>query len=128
VPTVHAAIPATATFESCEQPIEVPASSGEQLIRYFRTKLESLQFCGRANFRLPFWDGMEALILTSPVTMWLTRAIAQTPLPIEQAVETALRIVDDNFGFNPLLGSFKQKLILNLIRQKDELPKLVAHY
>jgi lysine-N-methylase len=126
VPTVHAAIPTTATFEQCDRPMPLPESSTDQLIRYFRTKLESLQFCGRSLFGLPVWDGLESLILAYPVTIWLARALAQTPMPAERAIATALRIVDDNFGFNPLLGSWKQKLMMSLFRQKDELPKLVA--
>jgi lysine-N-methylase len=104
----------------------LPESSTDQLIRYFRTKLESLQFCGRSLFGLPVWDGLESLILAYPVTIWLARALDQTPMPAERAIATALRIVDDNFGFNPLLGSWKQKLMMSLFRQKDELPKLVA--
>ena len=83
---------------------------------------------GDPVWRLPFWDGLESLVLTFPVLMWLRRVIGSGGLPDDRAVETALKIVDDNFGFNPLLGSFKQRTILGSIRTKDDLPRLVAWY
>ena len=129
VPTVHAAIPNGATFEAAERPTGRLTPASEALLtRYYRTKVESLQFCGRVNYRLPFWDGLESLALTFPVLMWLRRVIASDGMPDERAVEAALKIVDDNFGFNPLLGSFKQRTILGSIRTKDDLPRLVAWY
>jgi len=39
-----------------------------------------------------------------------------------------VRIVDDNFGFNPLLGRGRQKFALGLLGKRGELPKLVAWY
>jgi lysine-N-methylase len=129
VPTVHAFIPPDVTFEAAETPgPRLPAASEALLTRYFRMKVESLQFCGRANFGLPVWDGLESLVLTYPVMMWLSRVLTAGGGTAEVAVEKAVKIVDDNFGFNPLLGSFKLRTILGLIRAQDELPRLVAWY
>ena len=40
----------------------------------------------------------------------------------------AVRMVDDNFGFNKLLGSARQKFALRLLGSRGELPRLVAWY
>jgi lysine-N-methylase len=40
----------------------------------------------------------------------------------------ALRIVDDNFGFNPLLGSRRQLFAARLLAQRGELARLAAWY
>ena len=129
VPSVHGFIPKGSSFEIAEAPAgRLPSRSEAMLTRYFRMKVESLQFCGRANFRLPVWDGLESLVLTFPVMMWLSRVLTAGGVPRELAVEKAVKIVDDNFGFNPLLGSYKQRTVVGLIRSKDELPRLVAWY
>lgn len=129
VPTVHGSIPKGAAFETADVPGPRLSKASEALFtRYFRTKVESLQFCGRANFGLPVWDGLEALILTFPVMAWLTRVLTAGDVTPDVAVERAVKIVDDNFGFNPLLGSFKIRTILGMIRANEELPRLVSGY
>ena len=40
----------------------------------------------------------------------------------------AVRVVDDNFGFNKLLGSARQRFALRLLASRGELTKLVAWY
>src|SRR5262245_4153646 len=39
-----------------------------------------------------------------------------------------VRMADDNFGFNPLLGSARQKAALRLLANRGDLPRLVAWY
>src|SRR5262249_52359747 len=82
VPPVNALIPAT-TFEKLEEPLRpLPADCEQMLERYYSVKLHSMQFFGPTNFRHAFWDGLESLVLTYPVIMWLTRAFVQAmPLP-----------------------------------------------
>ena len=46
----------------------------------------------------------------------------------DEAVTQAVRMVDDNFGFNPLLGSARQKFALRLLGNRGDLPRLVAWY
>ena len=126
VPRVHGLMPAT-TFEEIEKPAApLPSASEEMLTRYYRVKLESMQFCGPTNFRRNFWDGLESLVLTFPAIMWLARALHDRPR--EDAVAQALRIVDDNFGFNPMLGSRRQLFGLRLLASRGELARLVAWY
>jgi lysine-N-methylase len=121
-------MPAT-TFEAAEAPAgPLPAESEALLSRYYRVKTESLQFCGPANFRMSFWDGLDSLILTFPAIMWLSRVLAAACRPRDEAIHLALRVVDDNFGFNPLLGTARQVWGLRMLNNKGELPRLVAWY
>jgi lysine-N-methylase len=96
------------------------------LERYYAVKAESLQFCGPTHFGMAFWDGVEALALTLPVVLWLTRALAD--LPREEAVQQAVSMVDNHFGFNPMLGSARQRFSLRLLVRGGELERLIAWY
>ncbi len=112
--------------ESSEEPFR--ADSSALLTRYYRMKVESLQFCGPTNFELPLWDGLESLAMTFPAIGWLRRVFAASGLNRDEATRQALRMVDDNFGFNKLLGLGRQKFALKLLSSRGELPKLVAWY
>jgi lysine-N-methylase len=126
VPRLHARLPGV-PFERLELPAgPLPCASEELLERYYTVKVESLQFCGVKNFRMAFWDGLEALVQTLPVLLWLSRAFAD--LPREEAVMQAVSIVDNHFGLNPLLGTRRQRLSLRLLAQRGELDRLVAWY
>jgi lysine-N-methylase len=126
VPRVHGLLPET-TFERLEQPMgPLRAESEQQLERYYRVKVSSLQFCGPTNFGFSFWDGVESLALTLPVILWLSRAFADRPR--EAAVTQALRIVDDNFGFNPLLDGRRQRSVVSILARRGELARLIAWY
>jgi lysine-N-methylase len=128
VPRVHAKIPEV-TFAAAEQPAgPLSPESDALLTRYYRLKVESLQFCGPTNFGLPFWDGLESLALTFPATLWLARVLVAGGMSRTEAVTQALRVVDDNFGFNKLLGQGRQKRALRLLARRGELPRLVAWY
>jgi lysine-N-methylase len=128
VPGIHGAIPAAATFADAERSgpaLDAPAE--ELLARFYTLKVESLAFFGPSNFHLPFWDGLDTLVLTFPAIVWLTRLIA-VQRPFSDALRIAVRTVDDNFGFNPLLGSRKQLWALSMLAARGDLPRLVAWY
>lgn len=126
VPLLHARLPAI-TFEQLEAPLGPWPAEAEQILeRYYLVKVGSLQFCGPANFQLPFWTGLEALALTLPAIGWLVRAWAA--LPRTEAVTQAVRLVDHNFGYHPRLGSRWQRFSLHLLSQLEELPKLIGWY
>jgi len=126
VPRVHGLLPET-TFAQLEQP-SGPLSEAAELVleRYYLVKVGSLQFCGRANYGLGFWEGVQSLALTVPVILWLARAFH--PLPPEEAVGRAVSIVDHNFGFSPLLGARRQRLGLWFLAHRGELEKLIGWY
>ncbi len=126
VPRVHGKLPAT-TFDQLESPVgPLPPEAEEMLERYYLLKVGSLQFCGRRNFGLPFWEGLDVLALTLPIILWLARAFSDLPRP--EAVERAVSIVDDHFGFNRILGTLRQRLSFRILSQRGELPRLIAWY
>lgn len=128
VPRLHALLPEV-SFEAGEETFgPLPEESDALLARYYRLKVQSLQFCGPTNFGVPFWDGLRSLALTFPVVMWLARVFAAGGAARPAAVERAVRVADDNFGFNRLLGMGRQKFALRLLAARDDLPQLVAWY
>lgn len=129
VPKVHAVLADSATFAAGEQSFGALSDDAVSLLaRWHRLKVESLQFCGAPNFGLSVWEGLESLALTFPAAMWLARVLAAGGKPPDDAVTQAVRMVDDNFGFNPLLGSARQKFALRLLAARGDLPRLVAWY
>jgi lysine-N-methylase len=126
VPRMHRGLPET-TFEEVEAPRgPLPAAAEEVLERYYTIKVGSLQFCGSASFGLPLWEGFEALALTFPVVLWVARLFRDCPR--EQAVTTALTVVDDHFGFNRVLATFRQRLSFQILSRSGELGRLIAWY
>jgi lysine-N-methylase len=126
VPAMHAWIPAT-TFEALEAPTgPLPAEAEELLERYYVLKVGALQFCGPAYFGVPFWEGLEALAITLPTLLWVSRAF--TSLPRGEAITRALSIVDDHFGFNRVLGTARQRLSFRILARRGELTRLIAWY
>jgi lysine-N-methylase len=125
VPRVNEFLPET-SFEAVERSSGMLPEMDETLERYYVVKLNSLQFCGPPNFDLPFWAGLESLVLTLPVILWLRRAF--TDLPPVKAVQQAIRVVDNHFGGNPMLGFSHVQHVQRILAQRRELEKLVAWY
>lgn len=128
VPKLHAALPDSATFAAADTPFPLSATATALLSRWHRVKVESLQFCGPTNFGLGVWAGLESLALTFPVAMWLARVLVAGGASPDAAVNRAVRMTDDNFGFNPLLGSARQTFALRVLANRGDLPRLVAWY
>ena len=128
IPQTHTAIP-FATFADTDKPLGELSDSAESLLaRWARVKIESGQFCGPTNFGMTVWDGLESLAVAFAAAMWLTRVLVAGGRGLDDAVTLAVRIVDDNFGFNPLIGRSRQKFALRLLARRGELPRLVAWY
>ncbi|MDE2508603.1 MAG: YkgJ family cysteine cluster protein [Planctomycetota bacterium] len=125
VPRVNDFLPVT-SFEEVERRGGTPAEMDETLERYFVVKLSSMQFCGPPNFGLPFWAGLESLVLTMPMILWLSRT--WNDLPPAERVQRAIQLVDDHFGGNPMLGFPHIQYLLRTMGQLGELEKLVAWY
>lgn len=125
VPRINGFLP-EASFEEIERHRGIPLEIDEILERYYVIKLNSLQFFGAANFDLPFWNGLESLVLTLPMIAWLRCAFNDVP-PAE-AAQQAIQLVDDHFGGNPLLGFPHFLYLQRILGQRGELAKLVAWY
>jgi lysine-N-methylase len=130
IPRLHRTIPDHVRFADAEQPFgELDAESTRFLTRYYRVKVQSMQFCGRTNFNLPFWAGLDSLLLTFPIVMWLNRVLTpgQPAHPLE-TLQLVVRMVDDNFGFNSVLGTARQNWAVRLLAERGELTRLAAWY
>jgi lysine-N-methylase len=115
------------TFEKAEEPAgPLPADAEALLERYYLIKVGSLQFCGVTNFGMPVWEGLESLLLTFPILMWLRRGLADRNATA--ALARALSIVDDNFGYHPALGAGRQRFALRILAGTGELERLIAWY
>jgi lysine-N-methylase len=125
VPRFNEFLPET-SFEEVEQRVGAVPEIDETLERYYVVKLNSLQFCGPPNFDLPLWQGLESLILTLPMILWMARAL--THLPPVEAAQKAIEIVDDHFGGNPMLGFPHIRFLERTLVERGELEKLVAWY
>jgi lysine-N-methylase len=125
VPRVNSFLTET-TFDEVESRAALPTAADETLERYYLVKLHSLQFCGPANFELPLWAGLESLVLTLPMILWLARAFSQ--LPPTTAAHRAILLIDDHFGGNPLLGFRLIRFFSRTLSERGELENLVAWY
>jgi lysine-N-methylase len=114
------------TFAEVEGRGALAADVDPILERYYATKLTSMQFCGPPNFDLPFWTGLDSLVLTFPVILWLARALRADGAT--QAVQQAITLVDHHFGSNRVLGSRMVRFFLGTLAERGELEKLVAWY
>jgi lysine-N-methylase len=126
VPRLHRLIPEI-TFEQAEEPRGPLNPAAETVLeRYYLIKVGSLQFCGPPSFGLAFWEGLEALAVTVPVVLWVMRLFRD--VDPETAAVQALTIVDDHFGFNPLLASRRMRFAFRLLARRGELARLIAWY
>ncbi len=126
VPRVNEFLPKT-SFDEVERRTVAPLPEIEETLeRYYVVKLNSLQFCGPANFDLPLLAGLDSLVLTLPMILWLRRAFTDvSPL---QAVQQAIQLVDNHFGGDPMLGLPHIQRLQRILAQRGELEKLVAWY
>jgi lysine-N-methylase len=125
VPRVNEFLPEI-SFEEVERCSGTPPELDETLERYYVVKLNALQFCGPPRFDLPLWAGLESLVLTLPVILWLRRTFTNLgPVP---AVQQAIQLVDEHFGGDPMLAFPHVRFLERLLAQRGEIEKLVAWY
>lgn len=127
IPKMHKWLP-EANFDLGEMPIgKLPPEVERIFERYYLMKFGSLQFCGPTLFNMPFWEGVDLTLLIFAVQMWLYR-ILRGSMPEIEAAQKALSIVDDHYGFNRVLGTFRQRLAYQILGTTGQLERLVAHY
>jgi lysine-N-methylase len=125
VPRVNGMLAET-TFAEVERRGALPPDVDASLERYYATKLSSLQFCGPPNFDQPFWIGLDSLVMTLPMILWLAKAL--TAPDQVSAVHRAMLLVDHHFGSNRILGSRLVRFFLRNLAERGEVEKLVAWY
>lgn len=115
------------TFSDLEEPSgPLPPEAEALLQRYYAVKVESFQFCGTPFYDLPFWEGFQALMLTYPLIRWLARGYRD--LDPTAAVAKAINVIDENYGYSPFLGSYRQRLALRILAFRHDLERLIAWY
>jgi lysine-N-methylase len=115
------------TFAEFEEPLgPLPRAAQEPLERYYLIKVESMQFCGPTFFDLPFWEGLEQLALTLPMIQWAARGYRH--LDPAEAMHKAITLIDENFGYNPILGQLRHRLATRILSSQQELDRLIAWY
>ena len=104
----------------------LPAGAEALLTRYFRVKVQSLHFCGRAFYDQPLIEGFRFLALMSPVIIWLARwlALSAGRAAVEDAdVLKAVTLVDYQYSYAPYL-TWRTRLL----QQRNDIARLCAWY
>jgi len=107
----------------------LPASAEATLTRFFRVKIQSLHFCGRAFYGFPLVEGFQNLALLYPVILWLARwlAAAEDRSSLSEAdIERAISLADHHHGYSPILSGAWSRRRVRLLSQRDDISRLCA--
>ena len=106
-------------------------SAEATLTRFFRVKIQSMHFCGRAFYGKPLIEGFHHLALLYPVIIWLARwqaAAEQRAGLSELDVERSISVVDHHHGYSPILASAWSRQRVRLLAHRDDISRLCAAY
>ncbi|WP_417849650.1 YkgJ family cysteine cluster protein [Thalassoglobus sp.] len=119
-------------FEALEGTFGKLSEESEELFtRYFRVKIQGMHFCGPAYYNINLIDGLHALMLVFPATLWIARwrAVTHARSKINaEDVREALQIVDHQHGYSPVLGTWGSRKRVTTIAQMGDLQKLIVWY
>lgn len=104
----------------------LPAAAEALLDRYFRVKVQSLQFCGKGFHDCGLAEGFRNLVLLYPAIRWLARwlALSGGRRQLNAAdVSQAVTIVDYQYSFAPYV-SWRTRLL----HQRHDIARLCAWY
>jgi lysine-N-methylase len=114
-------------FTDIEKNFGPLSSSTEALLtRYFRVKIQSLQFCGKAFHDRPLIEGFRNLALLYPVIIWLARWLAVSDDRTELAdadVLKAVSLVDYQYSYAPY-----QAWRTRLLQHRNDIVRLCVWY
>jgi lysine-N-methylase len=105
-----------------------PLSAGAEaaLTRFFRVKIQSLHFCGRAFHDRPLIEGFRSLALLYPVIIWLGRwlAVSNGRVSLSDAdIIRAISMVDYHHGYSPY-----SRWRVGLLNQRNDMAHLCSWY
>ncbi|MDR3458181.1 MAG: YkgJ family cysteine cluster protein [Verrucomicrobiae bacterium] len=114
-------------FADIEKPFgTLPPAAEALLTRYFRVKVQSLQFCGVAFHGRPLIEGFRNLALLYPVIIWLARWLAVSDgrdRLVDADVVKAVTLVDYQFSYAPYL-SWRTRLL----HQRNDIVRLCGRH
>jgi lysine-N-methylase len=109
----------------------LPSGAEATLTRFFRVKIQSLHFCGRAFYGLPLIEGFQNLALLFPVIIWLARwraAAEERSSLSELDIERAISLADRHHGYSPILAGAWSRRRVRLLAQRDGISGLCGAY
>lgn len=131
VPPLRPDFPAV-RFDALDTAFDIPTGEAEAaLLRFYRMKLDSVSFCGLTYYHRSFLDGLSALLLTYPMTLWFARAYAAgtgTTTLDRTAIERALSIIDHQHGRAPLLDIPSERFRVHTLTERETLRVLITWY
>jgi lysine-N-methylase len=117
----------TVPFAEIERPFgPLPADAEALLDRYFRVKVQSLQFCGRGFHDCSLIEGFRNLALLYPIILWLARWLAVShdrENLLAADVMSAISMADHQYGFTPYV-SWRTRLL----QQRGDIVRLCGWY
>jgi len=109
----------------------LPSRADATLTRFFRVKIQSLHFCGRAFYGMPLIEGFQNLALLFPVIVWLARwqAAAGNRSSISTVdIERAISLADHHHGYSPILASTWSRRRVRLLARRNDIARLCAAF
>jgi lysine-N-methylase len=104
----------------------LPPDAEATLTRFFRMKIQSVHFCGRAFHDATLLEGFHSLALLFPVLVWLARWLAVSAgrkKISNDDVQRAISMADYHHGFSTWL-----RWRVRLLAQRDDITRLCAWY
>jgi len=114
-------------FAAIEKPFgQLPSATEAMLTRFFRVKIQSLHFCGRAFHDRPLIEGFRNLALLYPLILWLGRWLAASERRTnfsDTHVANAISMVDYHYSYSPYL-----RWRVKLLNQRNDIARLCSWY
>ena len=118
---------ASVKFAEIEKSFGPLSASGDDLLtRFFRMKIQSVHFCGKAFHDRPLIEGFRNLALLYPAIIWLARwlAVSDRRTSLTDAdLANAISMVDYHHGYSPYF-SWR----VRLLEQRNEIIRLINWY
>lgn len=131
IPALRPGFP-TPPFADIEFSFGIPSGeAAEALGRYYRMKLQSLAFCGRAFYGRGYLEGLQALLLTYPILLWFARVFAvdrQADQLETTDIHRAIALVDHRHGRSPLLDHPAERARQRFLTDRATLRELIGWY
>lgn len=118
---------ASVPFRDIEKPFGPPTPEVESMLaRYFRVKIQSLHFCGRAFHDRPLIEGFRSLALLFPAIVWVARWLAVSDRRTQVLgadVARAISMLDDRYCYTRYSSRRVQ-----LLQRRDDIVRLCVKY
>lgn len=131
VPPLHPGFPAVA-FADIEHPIgTLSAELTEPFERLYRLHLESQGFFGPGYYGYNYLHGLNALLLTYPITLWFARVYAVArglQIPDHPAIEQAITVASHQHGILSAFNMPTERYRFRFLSERNTLRRLMLWY